>query len=158
MPNLTKVAVRFNAGPLEEDEDRPSHELASSLYATLATDLPHLEELVLGVSAADPDKLSPSDLLSMAAARSERGRPLQGLVFDLLDFWPNMEVVCPVSPDIDLFREAFAPVSEHVGDVQLLQDAGACGFELRDMWTMREAERYWRIPIRQTPNYRLFWD
>lgn len=157
LPRLTTVAVHFNAGPLDEDDEAPPHELASSLYASLNVDLPLLEVLVLGAKASHPDKLSPADLISMAAGRLGKGRPLQRLVVDLLDFWPDMGVRGPVSPDIDLFRAAFAPAAEYVGNLQLLEHAGACEFEMGGMWTIPEAERYWRIPADETPCYRLFW-
>lgn len=160
LPRLTTVAVYIRAGPLDERENAPSasHELASSLYAALGnTELPHLEVLALGAKAAHPDKLSPADLVSMVAARSGLGRPLQRLDIDLIDFWPDRRARYPVAPDVDLFQAAFAPAAEHVEALQLFKNAGVCHFELREMWTTPEAERYWNMPEESIPFYRLYW-
>ncbi|OJT15599.1 hypothetical protein TRAPUB_5927 [Trametes pubescens] len=160
LPRLITVAVHIRAGPLDEYEDAPtpSHELASSLYAALGDiELPHLEVLALGARAAHPDKLSPADLISMVAARSRRGTPLQRLDIDLINFRPDIHAQRPMAPDVDLFRAAFAPAAEHVGALQLFKNADVCHFELREMWAMPEAERYWNIPEDSIPFYRLYW-
>ena len=156
MVQLSELFVQLAPDPvwLDPEEDTDTDPLVLPLCTLLERSepvvCPALRSLTIEWPRNMPksENLGVSDIITMLAKRSSLGCPIRRLVVQAVPV--HFGSIYPTH-----FLGQLAPLAEHVEEYEECVDPGVhvCSFEMRDMWNVEGAEKYWVVEEKQRPWY-----
>ncbi|KAI0757783.1 hypothetical protein C8Q80DRAFT_1265636 [Daedaleopsis nitida] len=160
MSHLAELAILVNPSCCEGPE--PIALLRGVCTALAQEDsacCPLLRAFAIESNTHDPVDVAYEHILAMAATRARLDRRIERFAIQPRRFIEFDPVITPDSI-AQAFRDAFAPLEQHVEVVEIVVDGELnrlCPFKMRECWNVPDAEKYWRLVDYEKPHYDLPW-